>query len=150
LSEPAETSSSSLVPSKVTLSEALPPLPVQVSVKVREPVKLPTDSEPEVALLPDQAPLAVHAVACVEVQDNVAVWLQVTEPLEVRSTVGACSQLHLHQPLPQNITPPALAQSCCSVLEGLPDKVSVQMSMSVQEPLTHFWSRSQSVLGPQW
>ncbi len=38
----------------VTLSEAEPPGPVQVKVYVFELVRLPVDSEPEVAFEPDQ------------------------------------------------------------------------------------------------
>jgi hypothetical protein len=56
----------------VTLSEAEPPGPVQVKVYVRELVRLPVDSEPEVGLEPDQAPEAAQAVALVEVQERVA------------------------------------------------------------------------------
>jgi len=56
----------------VTLSEALPPEPLQVRVYVREPVKLPACSEPAVDLLPDHAPDAWQEVALVEVQFNVA------------------------------------------------------------------------------
>jgi hypothetical protein len=92
------------------------------------PVKPPTDSDPETALIPDHPFEAEHEVALVDVQVKVAFWPQETEPLEVKSTVGIFGQLHLHQPLPQRIVPPAVAHCCCSKLLGLPDKVAVQIS----------------------
>ena len=51
---------------------ALPPAPVQVKKNVLVVVNEPRVSLPEVALLPDQAPEAVHEVASLEVQLNVA------------------------------------------------------------------------------
>jgi hypothetical protein len=51
-------------------------------------VKLPTDSEPFVTLLPDHDPEALQESALVELQLKVALWLQVTEPLVRRLTVG--------------------------------------------------------------
>jgi hypothetical protein len=88
LSEPALTSNGSSLPFKTTLSEALA-LPLwQVKVKVLDPVKSPTDSDPEVDLLPDHEPEALQEVALVDVQVKVAFLSQVTEPLERKSTVG--------------------------------------------------------------
>lgn len=49
----------------------LPPMPVQVRVKVDEDDSGPTVSEPFIALLPLQSPLAVQLVALVEVQLSV-------------------------------------------------------------------------------
>ena len=48
-----------------TLCELVPPLPRQVSVNDTVPIAAPTliVSEPEAGFDPDQAPLAVHAVA---------------------------------------------------------------------------------------
>jgi hypothetical protein len=57
-------------------------------MKVLDPVKSPTDSDPEVSLLPDHEPEALQEVALVDVQVKVAFLLQVTEPLERKSTVG--------------------------------------------------------------
>jgi hypothetical protein len=51
--------------------DALPPAPVQVSTYVELAVSAPVDCEPFIALLPDQAPEAVHAVALFEVQVSV-------------------------------------------------------------------------------
>jgi hypothetical protein len=51
---------------------ALPPAPVQVSVYVALAVSAPVDCEPLRALVPDQAPEAVQAVAWVADQVNVA------------------------------------------------------------------------------
>ncbi len=56
----------------VTEPVALPPAPVQVKKNVLVVVNEPRVSLPEVALLPDQAPEAVHEVASLEVQLNVA------------------------------------------------------------------------------
>jgi hypothetical protein len=50
---------------------ALPPVPVQVSAKLVFAVSAPVDCEPLKALLPDQPPDAVHAVALVAAQVNV-------------------------------------------------------------------------------
>jgi hypothetical protein len=47
---------------------ALPPAPLHVSVYVAPVLSAPVDDEPLVALLPDQAPEAVHEVALVAVQ----------------------------------------------------------------------------------
>jgi hypothetical protein len=52
--------------------EALPPTPVQLSVKVLVTVKAPVDSEPLVALAPDHAPEAAQPVASVDDQVSVA------------------------------------------------------------------------------
>jgi len=51
--------------------DALPPLPVQVSVKVLVLVNEPVDCEPLVALAPDHAPEAVQPVASVDDQVSV-------------------------------------------------------------------------------
>jgi hypothetical protein len=50
---------------------ALPPVPVQVSAKLALAVSAPVDCEPLSALLPDQPPEAVHAVALVATQVKV-------------------------------------------------------------------------------
>ncbi len=55
----------------VTGREALPPGPVQVSVKVLSWLIGPTSWLPDVDLLPDQAPPAVHEVALVDDQVSV-------------------------------------------------------------------------------
>jgi hypothetical protein len=54
----------------VTVAErlTLPPAPLQLSVKVLVAAIGPRVSLPEVALLPDQAPEAVHEAAFVDVQ----------------------------------------------------------------------------------
>jgi hypothetical protein len=49
-----------------------PPGPVQVSVYVEEAVRVPVDCEPFTALVPDQAPEAVQAVAFAEDQLSIA------------------------------------------------------------------------------
>ena len=51
--------------------EALPPLPVQLNVKVLVLVKAPVDCEPLVALAPDHDPDAVQTVASVDDQVSV-------------------------------------------------------------------------------
>jgi hypothetical protein len=51
--------------------EALPPVPVQLRVKVLVIVSAPVDSEPPVALAPDHAPEAVQLVASVDDQVSV-------------------------------------------------------------------------------
>jgi hypothetical protein len=51
--------------------EALPPLPVQLNVKVLVPVSAPVGSLPLVALAPDHAPEAVQPVALVDDQVSV-------------------------------------------------------------------------------
>jgi len=50
----------------VAVCVALPPAPLQVSTYVALALSAPLDCEPLVALLPDQAPDAVQAVALVE------------------------------------------------------------------------------------
>ncbi len=68
----------------------MPPLPLQVRVKVVFAVRDPVDFEPVVASLPDQPPEAVQLVALVEDQVNVALLPLVTvlgDALKV--TVGA-------------------------------------------------------------
>jgi hypothetical protein len=68
---------------------ALPPAPVQVSVNVLLALSAPVDCEPLKALLPDQPPEALQAVALFEVQDNVALAPLVTVlGLAVIDTVG--------------------------------------------------------------
>ena len=52
-------------------SLAVPPAPVQLSMKVPTLVNAPVDWLPEVALAPDQAPEAVQDVALVEDQVSV-------------------------------------------------------------------------------
>jgi hypothetical protein len=56
----------------VTEPVALPPPPVQVKKNVLVCVKALRVSLPAVALVPDQSPEAVHEVASLEVQLNVA------------------------------------------------------------------------------
>ena len=56
----------------VTRFDALPPSPVQVSVKVVVVVSGPVDSDPLIGLLPLQPPLAVQTVAFLVDQDRVA------------------------------------------------------------------------------
>ena len=76
----------------VTVTDWLvvPPVPVQESVKVEFAVRLPVDWEPEVALVPDQAPVAVHEVALAEDQVRVEAVPEVIEVgLAVREIVGA-------------------------------------------------------------
>jgi hypothetical protein len=51
---------------------ALPPGPVQVNVNVELAVRVPVDCVPWTALVPDQAPDAVHVVALAAVQFSVA------------------------------------------------------------------------------
>ena len=59
----------------VTVAEesVVPPLPVQLNVNVDVELNVPVDCEPEVALAPDQAPVAVQLVALVD--DHVSVEL---------------------------------------------------------------------------
>jgi hypothetical protein len=62
----------------VTLRVTLPPEPVQVSVYVEVALSGPTFAEPNVARLPDHAPLAVQLVAFELVHDNCEVPLNAT------------------------------------------------------------------------
>jgi hypothetical protein len=74
----------------ITDCSALPPAPLQTKVNLLVVVSAPTASLPEVALVPDQAPPALQALASVDDQ------LKVEEPfmstvvgLAVSETVGA-------------------------------------------------------------
>ena len=53
---------------------ALPPVPLQVSIKVALSVSAPVDCEPCRALVPDQAPEAIQLPALVLNQFNVALF----------------------------------------------------------------------------
>ena len=69
---------------------ALPPVPVQVKVYEAFAVSAPVDSEPLMALVPDQAPDAVQAVALVVDQITVElVPLTMELGFAARLTVGA-------------------------------------------------------------
>jgi len=69
---------------------ALPPAPVQVSVKVAFALRVPVDSEPLVPLVPDQPPEAVQAVALVDDQFKVELLpLAMVPGLAAKTTVGA-------------------------------------------------------------
>lgn len=75
----------------VTLVEAfaLPAVLVHVSVKVVADDNGPTDCVPEVALLPLQPPLAVHAVALADAHVSVTLLFAATDAaLEVIDAVG--------------------------------------------------------------
>lgn len=78
----------------VALALAEPPVPVQVRVNVDVVVRLPVDWVPAVALLPDQAPDALHDVALVELQVSVEAEPEDTVVGEaVRETVGVVPPL---------------------------------------------------------
>jgi len=62
----------------LTLAVAVPPVPVQARVYVLVAVNAAVNTVPEVALLPDHAPEAVHEVASVELHVSVAVLPEVT------------------------------------------------------------------------
>ena len=67
----------------------VPPVPVQESVKVEFAVRLPVDCDPEVDLVPDQAPEAVQEVTLVEDHVRVEAVPDVIEVgLAVREMVG--------------------------------------------------------------
>ena len=71
---------------------ALPPLPVQLSVKVELVVSAPVDWVPDTAFVPDQAPEAVQEVAFVAVQFNVALLpLVMALGPTLKLTVGAAA-----------------------------------------------------------
>ncbi len=73
----------------VTLFETVPPCPVQLSEYDADAVSGPVDSLPLVAMVPDQAPEAVHEVASVEVQSSEALWAFAMEAgVAVRVNVG--------------------------------------------------------------
>jgi hypothetical protein len=77
--------------SMVTVAVALaePPTPVQVSVKSVALASVPVDAVPDVPLLPDQPPDAVHEVALVVFQFSVAALPETTaEGVAVNETVG--------------------------------------------------------------
>src|SRR3990167_798987 len=75
----------------------VPPVPVQESVKVELVVRLPVDWEPEVDLVPDQAPDALQAVALDEDHERVEAVPEVTEVgLAERETVGVTVPPVLH------------------------------------------------------
>jgi hypothetical protein len=70
--------------------EALPPAPVQVNVYVALAVSAPVDCEPLTGRPPDQAPEALHEVALVADQVNVALLpLVIALGPTLRLTVGA-------------------------------------------------------------
>jgi hypothetical protein len=72
--------------------EALPPAPVQVSVKVVLVFKVPVDWVPLTDLVPVQPPLAVHEVEFDEDQDNVdALPAFIAPGLALIATTGAAS-----------------------------------------------------------
>ena len=76
----------------VTATErvAEPPLPEQVRPKFELADRGPTLCEPETALVPDQAPLAVQPVELVALQFNVTLLPLVTAAeLELKVTTGA-------------------------------------------------------------
>ena len=74
----------------VTDCPALPPVPVQVKIKVLVVVNGPTVSLPELAFVPDQASEAVQDVAFVDDHVNVDESLYgIDEGLAVSDTVGA-------------------------------------------------------------
>jgi hypothetical protein len=76
----------------VAVCEALPPVPVQVSVKVVFAVKGPVDAVPLVGRLPLQPPEAAQLVALVELQVRVAEPpLATPVGLALRASVGADS-----------------------------------------------------------
>ncbi len=68
---------------------ALPPGPLQVRVNSEVRVSVPVDWVPETALLPLQAPEAMHEVACAELQLSVAeLPLMMALGPTLRATVG--------------------------------------------------------------
>ncbi len=86
----------------VALAVPLPPLPVQVRVKVAALVSAPVDSLPAVARVPLQAPLAVQEVAWVEDQVSVVAAPLVTLPTAaVRVTLGGGAGVPPLPPPPQ-------------------------------------------------
>ena len=132
---------------------ALPPVPVQVIPKVELAVRAPVDCEPLAALVPDQAPEAVHEVALVAAQVNVellplATVLGLAAKLivgagEVTETVAACDAL---PPVPVQVRPkvelavrapvdcepaaalvPAQAPEAVQVVALVADQVSVEL-----------------------
>jgi hypothetical protein len=69
---------------------AAPPEPVQLSVYVAFAVRAAVDCDPLTAMLPDQPPDAVQAVALVLAQVNVELWpLATVLGFALRVTVGA-------------------------------------------------------------
>src|SRR5262245_44289412 len=81
-------------PATVTILDCcwLPPLPEHVSENVLGLVRAPVDSEPLVALAPDQAPEAVQPVALVDDQVSVALApLAIVCGLTLSTTVGAAA-----------------------------------------------------------
>jgi hypothetical protein len=88
----------------VALWLALPPAPVQVIAKVLSAVSAPLDWEPLVALLPDQPPEAVHAVALTDDQVN-------TELVPLGTVLGLAAMLTLTVGFALTVT----VADCCAV-----------------------------------
>ncbi|KKU70861.1 MAG: hypothetical protein UX97_C0019G0003 [Candidatus Beckwithbacteria bacterium GW2011_GWA2_47_25] len=109
----------------------VPPVPVQESVKVEFAVRLPVDCDPEVDLVPDQAPEAVQEVTLVEdhvrveavpdvievglaVRETVGTGLVVPDPLTCQTVITGqslspnCSTTNSRRVLGSHATPPGL------------------------------------------
>ena len=117
-----ETAGAAAVTETVTTCSALPPEPVQVSVKVEFALSAPLEAEPLVALLPLHAPDAVQAVALVEVQVSVALLPLVTVlGLAFRDIAGTGE-------LTETVTD-------CAALPPAPVQVSVNVEFALSAPL---------------
>jgi hypothetical protein len=105
----------------VALWLAEPPVPVHVSVYVPLPVSAPVDCVPDVALVPDHAPLAVHEVALV--LDHVSV----EDPPEA-TVAGDAASVTVGAPAIDIVV-------VCSVLPPVPVQVSVYVAFAASAPV---------------
>jgi hypothetical protein len=95
----------------ITLTDAVslaePPAPAQINVYEASALRGPTDSDPDLAFVPDHPPDAVHDVAFAEDQASVSDEPEtIDEALDVNVTVGAGAAL-----LPESPPPPPQAAS---------------------------------------
>jgi hypothetical protein len=86
----SETVGSGIVTVTLADCEALPPLPLQVRVKVESALSAPLDAEPFRGSLPDHEPEAAHDVAWVDDQLSVVLFpLTMVLGAALKVTVGA-------------------------------------------------------------
>ena len=105
----------------VALWVAEPPVPVHESVYVAFAVNAPVDCVPDAAFVPDHDPLALHDVALVLDQVNVA------EPPEA-TLAGAAASVRVGAPTIDTVV-------VCAALPPAPVHVSVYVAFAVNAPV---------------
>jgi hypothetical protein len=115
---------------------AVPPLPVQVSVNVLFVDSEPVEAVPDVALLPDQAPLAVQLVAFVDDQVSVlALPLATLVGLALNATVGRASTVTVVDCAAVPPLPVQLSVNVLSVVSAAVEVVPDAVLLPVHAPL---------------